>query len=430
MEKLLIDIFGTGLGFYAAIMLFNKAWERKNVKPSIYMCGILSAATVGVLLTTLLRNSPVLPPSIILLFFSLSFFYESGITYKILLSLALVAIIFVSEMIIAYPLVQVLAIPIENAQENMPIYMFGVLTSKLVALFIVLIIRAFMKSSKENAGKQFNLLMAAMPIQSIILCYIVSDYSVKAGTVNNSPLGITAVFLSLVQIFITLNLLEKQLTAMSLKKQYELGQIRLKMQIEHYQNIYQQQQQVKSMRHDMNNNLLAISGMLNSGQTQDAISRINTMSENVVSTSDVVDTGFPPIDAILSAKISKAREVGIDVGYTVFIDDDLNIDQFDIAVIIASALDNAIEGTQRSTDVDKEVTLSISRVADYISILVENNASGPIYGDYQTSKPDNKNHGFGMKQMREVTEKYNGSFCPSYDSEAGRFSLKVMLNNH
>jgi len=119
-----------------------------------------------------------------------------------------------------------------------------------------------------------------------------------------------------------------------------------------------------------------------------------------------------------------------DIKYLILIDDDLHINQFDMAVVIANALDNAIEGIQRSTgDIEKLISLDIHRASDYVSIIVENNASGPVYSDFPTSKLDKKNHGFGMSQMEAISKKYNGSFRPSFDSEKRRFLLKVILKN-
>jgi sensor histidine kinase regulating citrate/malate metabolism len=223
--------------------------------------------------------------------------------------------------------------------------------------------------------------------------------------------------------------LEKQRKALTYRKDYELGQTKLKMQIVHYQEIYKEQQELKSMRHDICDKYIAISGLLNSGQTQEAIEQINKMHEHVIKESDIVNTGFPAIDAVLSVKKAKANESGIDLMISVMLEGDLYIDQFDLAVILANALDNAIEGIQRSVDIEKTIKLSMSRVTDYISIIVENFASGPIYGGFKTSKPDVKNHGFGMTQMMEMTKKYNGSFRPLYNDEVKKFSLKIMLRN-
>jgi len=360
--------------------------------------------------------------------FILSLCFFSSNAFRLLLVLAYVAVLLVTEVFVGVIYIQTLSIQIELFQESTQVYMFGVLTSNLLTLLIVLSIRIFIKVSKYDS-KQSNLLIAFMPLQSIILCYVVVDYIVITEPQNGSPIGVIAVMLSVLLIFITMFILNNQQKAMMYKREYELSKTRLDIQVEHYKDVYQEQQRVKSMRHDMNNYLIALLGALSAGNVEDAIKKINKMSRDVVKISDIIDTGNPPIDAILSVKTTRAMECGIRINHTVIIDGELYIDQFDIAVVIANALDNAIEGVQRSTDVEKVITLNVSRVADYISIIVENYASGPIHEDFQTSKSDKRNHGHGMTQMKDVAEKYKGSFQPSYDEKQKRFSLKIMLQN-
>jgi len=286
-----------------------------------------------------------------------------------------------------------------------------------------------MKSNNEDVKTQFNLLMVFMPLQSIFLCYLVFDFSVRNDAQINSPLGIIVVLLSIALIFITMIILDKYRKAQMYQKEYELGLVRLRMQIEHYQEFYREQEKVKVMRHEMNNKLVAITGLLNANRDKEAIDQLLKMQVDAMDNEHAVNTGFPPIDAIISTKIVRSVEHGIEIRYTIMIDGDLFVDQFDIAVIVANALDNAIEGILRSTDISKVVKLNISRTGDYISIIVENYASGPIYENFQTSKQDKKNHGFGIAQMNEITLKYDGSFRPSYDPDTRKFSLKIMLKN-
>jgi len=213
------------------------------------------------------------------------------------------------------------------------------------------------------------------------------------------------------------------------RKEFEKSLVKLTMQIEHYQKLYQAHHEVRSNRHNISNNLIAISGMLKKGLVSESLDYINGINEDIKKTEDIVDTGLPSIDAVISAKISKAKESGVDLVYSVIINNELYINQFDVAMIIANALDNAIEGVLRSIDVDKTVLLDITNKSDYLSILVENYSSGPIYEDFQTSKPDNENHGFGIAQMKDVALKYKGDIQPIFDSDTKRFSLKVLLKN-
>jgi sensor histidine kinase regulating citrate/malate metabolism len=290
-------------------------------------------------------------------------------------------------------------------------------------------IRVFVKKSKQETGNLFNLLMAVMPIQSIIICSIVYGYSVDIKMLQTPTLGIVAVTISLLLVFIFMIVLNNQRKALAYKAEYELAQERLKLQIEHYQQLYKEQREVKLIRHDIKNNLDAVYGLLKAECLQDALECISRIRSDVQKTAEIVNTQLPPVDAVLTAKISKAHEHGINIKYKVLLCENLYIDQFDLAVIIANALDNAIEGILRSCDVEKTVFLNIAHAAEYISIIVENSASSPIDDNFKTSKPDKANHGFGISQMKSVAKKYSGDIQPSFSVNTGLFTLEILLKN-
>jgi len=429
VEKLFIDIIGAAIGVFATLLFYETFWTRKTVKQHFFIGGILINVALGVGFTAILQNVYILPILIVLLHFMLSFYYKSNLVQKVLLSVLITAIAFASEMSIGFLMIYILDTTVEHIQTSMLAYMFGVLTSSLFVLFVVLMLRVFIDGKEQDADKKFNFLLAFMPVQSMVLSYMVSSYSIRTDARDTYQVGLIAIFLSILLILVTISILNRQRKALAYKREYELERTRLKMQIEHYQELYQEQQRIKALRHEMKNSMISIVGMLEAGQIDGALDKVRAISENTKIISNIVDTGNPPIDAILNAKIVKAKKSGIKVDYTVLLDKELYIDQFDIASILANAMDNAIEGVSRAIDINKIIALSVNREGEYISILIENNTSGLVYDDFETTKLNKKDHGYGMTQMKDVTQKYNGSFQPMHDSETGKFLLQIMLKN-
>jgi len=98
-------------------------------------------------------------------------------------------------------------------------------------------------------------------------------------------------------------------------------------------------------------------------------------------------------------------------------------------VIVANALDNAIEGILRSDNAQRRILLHVANASEYLSMFVENSAGGLIYDDFRTTKSDKSSHGFGLKQMRAIAQKYDGDIQPSFDNKKNKFTLSVMLKN-
>jgi hypothetical protein len=429
MEIILIDLLGAGFEIFLAMVFFETFLEMKKYKRLQFIFGFFLVAVTNIVSASFLQNALPLPIVFFAIMFFLSHYFASSETFRLFISLIITAVLFTAEILIGIIITQMLSLPIQQLQDSWSTYMVGVLVSKLFALFVVFTTKVFMKNEKQEMDRKFNLIMAFMPLQSIILCFIVYCFTPSIDSPLVSTLGIVAVVVSLGLVFIIMLILNNQRKAMKYKQEYELAQYRLETQIEHDQKLYQTQLEVKSIRHDISNNLLAISGMLTRGRVEDAIKHIEGINADLKRTADVVHTGLPSMDAVLNAKIAKANKSDIQIAYTVLIESDLNVDQFDLAVVVANALDNAIEGILRSTNVEKKIFLEISRVSDYILILVENFTSCSIDENFRTAKPDKSNHGFGIAQMKAIAGKYNGNFKLVNDPKTGRVSLKILLES-
>jgi len=429
MSRILVDLLGIGLEFLTIMLLYETFCIPKKQKWYKYLISYLLLAAFIILVIAYSGDLLIPPVAFILVSFLLGLNYYSSITLKVLLSFTITAVLLIFEMIVGNYMVQVLGMSLEQVQTDILQYILGVLASKLPALFLVCILRIFMKGGKHASDKQYNLLMALLPVQAILSCFVVYGYSISTDETRNYALGITAVIASLLMVFIFTIILNNQRRAFTYKHDLEQAQKGLMTQIEHYQKLYQAQNDLRTIKHDVVNNLIAISGLLSVGNNQEAIDRINRIHSDVNKTTDIVNTGHPPIDAVIAAKIDKAEESGINIDYKVLIEDELRIDQLDMASIIANALDNAIEGVLRSCDVEKTILLNITCVRDSITIVVVNPASVPTNAEYKSSKPDIVNHGFGLAQMRTIAQKHNGSVQPGFNPEAGKFVLRVYLRN-
>ena len=198
--------------------------------------------------------------------------------------------------------------------------------------------------------------------------------------------GIISILVFLSLVFIAMLIVKHLQKAIAYKGEYELAVVRLKAQIEHYEKLYKAQHEIRVARHDMTNNLTAIYGLLENGCIQEAIDQINHINSNLSKSASVTDTGIPALDAIVDAKIARAGKSKIRIISKIGIACDLGIDGFDLAVVVANALDNAIEGVLRSDyEVEKDICLDISYLSDFVSVFVENYATGPINDDFQTS---------------------------------------------
>lgn len=86
----------------------------------------------------------------------------------------------------------------------------------------------------------------------------------------------------------------------------------------------------------------------------------------------------------------------------------------DIYALLGNAFDNAIEAVSKYQDVEKRVvSLTISAKNDFLCIQTNNYVEGELqFKDglpLSTKKRNRTYHGFGMKSMKHLTEKYGGT---------------------
>ncbi len=143
-----------------------------------------------------------------------------------------------------------------------------------------------------------------------------------------------------------------------------------------------------------------------------------------------VKTGNEALDVILTEKSLRCTANGIFLSYMVD-GTALNfINGIDLFSLFGNALDNAIEAVMRIED-DKAriIGIKVHTSGEFVAINVSNTYTGEIvYGTNGlplTSKEDTNYHGFGMKSIAYVVEKYGGE-C-SVLTKNGVFHLNILF---
>lgn len=134
-----------------------------------------------------------------------------------------------------------------------------------------------------------------------------------------------------------------------------------------------------------------------------------------------VKTGNPALDVILTEKSTVCAGKGI--GFTCMAEGaGLDyIEPGDLYALLGNALENAIEATEALTDPEKrQISLTVRRRKDFCILSLQNYTDGQLEivdGLPLTTKEDRSNHGFGVKSMRLLVEKYGGDldFCQEGD---------------
>ena len=150
--------------------------------------------------------------------------------------------------------------------------------------------------------------------------------------------------------------------------------------------------------------------------------------ENAVMIYDAaIKTGNTALDVILTEKSLLCGNSNIN--WTCMADGSLLrfMNAVDIYTLFGNIYDNAIEASCRIPDADmRVVSTTISRDGGQVYVDVENYcAEAPVMvgGLPVTTKADRLNHGYGLKSVKQIVEKYNGRLRISVEDNIYRLEI-------
>ena len=199
-------------------------------------------------------------------------------------------------------------------------------------------------------------------------------------------------------------------------------------QLYYMENLEQLISRLKAERHDFNNHLGVIYGLLQVGTPEKAGAYVEKLVKATEEFQNIVNVPYSMMRAMLNYKLSAAKENKIDLRLDVRLPANLELNEFDLAVILGNLLDNAMEASKQMGETSRHLELSILYKPDYLVIHMENPVGNVLLGqdgELRSSKPDAENHGFGLRNIKYLVEKYDGMM--KIASENGVFKVDIAL---
>lgn len=175
-------------------------------------------------------------------------------------------------------------------------------------------------------------------------------------------------------------------------------------------------QTIRSQRHDLNNYLSTLYGLICLEDFENAKKYITKINDRVSNMNKIIETNHPVITALVSMKKNKAFEENINMILEIDMPEELSFDFVDLSIIVGNLLDNAIDAcTLIDERSERKIELSINIKDNYLIIQVNNTKSEKIKLETKditgrfTTKADKENHGFGLGNIEFIVNQYNGT---------------------
>lgn len=419
---LLFHIFGTYVIFKFMCIFF----ERKGINHKIELLSYVFYYWV-IAIVYFMFNSPTINLILnLILFYLITLNYSS--TWKVrFIAVVLSYTILVSVEIFGYIAIEVLLK--NNIFKGTDIFSVIVQYSTSIISYIVILILSNFKivKNKVHITGLHWISVLIIPMGTIILFYLI--IIIADNTINNTGIIlITITILFLINIFV-FYLYDHLMLSYQERMEKKLLQQQNNAYIKQFELINQSQENLKILRHDFKNHLLALRAYIELGNNDMALNYLQNTYKLVDYSTEYAKSGNTVVDSILNYKLQTAKNLGIDFILNLNIPMILNIKPFDMSVILGNLLDNAIEATSMLNENKKiEITVEYDRNVIYISTV--NYFKGSLaYSKNKlvTTKEDKENHGFGLYSIKKALENYNGTMHISHTEN--KICIDIMMFN-
>ena len=195
--------------------------------------------------------------------------------------------------------------------------------------------------------------------------------------------------------------------------------------------IQQQKKAIKNIRktqHEYKNNIGSIHALLLSQKVDKADSLMDQLLNQSISTDKMIRNNETFIHIICNYKMKEAVQKHIIISKEINLCNDIPIDEYDLALVINNAMDNAIESCEKLPISKRYIKCMIHIKLRYLNFYFENACASNLDIDndhLRTSKEEASEHGFGVQNITSVVKKYHGFI--KYYSKDGAFYLKFSL---
>ncbi len=319
---------------------------------------------------------------------------------------------------------------LDNGREFYHLLFFSVF-SKLIFFAVTYILMHLMQNPKKNTGQydQSVFLLVFIPLISIFIMFtfISIGEAVSLPSSLDWMVAVSAVFL------LTANLLMFEINQYHQKKNMEFTEIQLLLQKEsdsaqYYKMLNVQNENQRILIHDIKKHLQSID-MLNE---QKEYAKISAYIRQLVLSPDLKESSRLCDHKMLNSILCRYMQQCTDSHITFHTDIRSGTMDFitdnDLTSLFCNLLDNAIAAAGIIPDSFIEINTSKREKTPFIVITVINSCrKNPFLRKDRQMNTDKSGHGFGLKSIRKVVNKYHGNLQMYYNDDMLTFHTIITL---
>lgn len=202
----------------------------------------------------------------------------------------------------------------------------------------------------------------------------------------------------------------------------------LQVKVKALEEKYQEMLKSRKIVHDMKNHLLALKKYTQEQDWKGLEEYLNELSRDMLDYNYQIWTGNHMLDMILNQKEKEAEKQKTQMQISTEVFTTLPFSDRGIISLFGNLLDNALEACEQIKEGERWIHIKMKKKNQLLYIEIVNAAKNTgIQTDenFVSKKKDGVLHGYGMKNIRDIVEQYNGMFqCKSQED---RFEVVITI---
>ena len=244
------------------------------------------------------------------------------------------------------------------------------------------------------------------------------------------------VFAKIITILATLSILGLmsiiyyvQDTNKRLKESITTEHLLQESQQNYYETLLEKEEETRRFRHDILNHFMCIQALAEKEPAHVA-DYVQDLQEKMIQIQKkCYQTGNTIVDIITNQYINQLKEQveNVQVEISGKCTEQLGMKQADLCTVYSNLLKNAVEEIARQKDGKRYLKVMIFQNPSGLKIEIVNSMEGIMDDSFllQTKKKDTRNHGIGLKNVKDTVERQKGIF--EYNYRENLFWVTVMI---
>lgn len=214
--------------------------------------------------------------------------------------------------------------------------------------------------------------------------------------------------------------------AVRMRETVSILEERSRLTLEGHERAARAEEATNAARHEMRHHLAVLSGLLKEGDASRAEEYLAELTETIDRLPQVRHSPNLLVNVIAGTYLDRARDEGIRVEHSLNVPANLEIPDRDLSVFLTNMLENALQACLKlGPERERMIRVKMHLHENALFIGCVNSADDKQGGEEPDMDEGSRRHGYGLKAMRRVAEKYDSILV--IERRPGEFSVKSNL---